>query len=182
MTVRPSRLASRAPQSLPRRKPGMKDFFMPSTNHPHPEGARSACLEGRKDPDAARTAMIRPRRSLLFMPGTNSRALDKVRELGADGLIFVLEVEDQPVSPQLTRLIERSAIGARHEQQAAARSDHRCSRCIRVFASFETRASRALRMRMVGGWHEKILHPRLSPGQALRCSRSEPRRTYRHSS
>jgi citrate lyase subunit beta/citryl-CoA lyase len=34
---------------------------------------------------------IRPRRSLLFMPGANRRALDKSRELPADGLIFDLE-------------------------------------------------------------------------------------------
>jgi citrate lyase subunit beta / citryl-CoA lyase len=34
---------------------------------------------------------IRPRRSLLFMPGANARALDKARELPADGLIFDLE-------------------------------------------------------------------------------------------
>jgi citrate lyase subunit beta/citryl-CoA lyase len=35
--------------------------------------------------------MIRPRRSLLFMPGANTRALEKARELPADGLIFDLE-------------------------------------------------------------------------------------------
>jgi citrate lyase subunit beta/citryl-CoA lyase len=34
---------------------------------------------------------VRPRRSLLFMPGANARALDKARELPADGLIFDLE-------------------------------------------------------------------------------------------
>jgi citrate lyase subunit beta/citryl-CoA lyase len=34
---------------------------------------------------------IRPRRSLLFMPGANARALEKARELPADGLIFDLE-------------------------------------------------------------------------------------------
>src|SRR6185437_12318043 len=36
-------------------------------------------------------ATIRPRRSLLFMPGANARALAKSRELPADGLIFDLE-------------------------------------------------------------------------------------------
>ena len=35
--------------------------------------------------------MIHPRRSLLFMPGANSRALDKSRNLAADCLIFDLE-------------------------------------------------------------------------------------------
>jgi citrate lyase subunit beta/citryl-CoA lyase len=35
--------------------------------------------------------MIRPRRSLLFMPGSNARALEKGRSLPADGLILDLE-------------------------------------------------------------------------------------------
>src|SRR5579862_6685419 len=40
---------------------------------------------------AANGPIIRSRRSLLFMPGANARALDKARELPADGLIFDLE-------------------------------------------------------------------------------------------
>ncbi len=35
--------------------------------------------------------MIRPRRSVLFMPGSNARALVKARSLAADGIIFDLE-------------------------------------------------------------------------------------------
>jgi len=34
---------------------------------------------------------VRPRRSVLYMPGSNARALDKARTLPADGLIFDLE-------------------------------------------------------------------------------------------
>ena len=34
---------------------------------------------------------IRPRRSVLFLPGSNPRALEKARTLAADGLIFDLE-------------------------------------------------------------------------------------------
>jgi citrate lyase subunit beta / citryl-CoA lyase len=34
---------------------------------------------------------VRPRRSVLYMPGSNARALDKARGLPADGLIFDLE-------------------------------------------------------------------------------------------
>lgn len=34
---------------------------------------------------------IRPRRSVLYMPGSNARALEKARELPADGLILDLE-------------------------------------------------------------------------------------------
>ena len=37
------------------------------------------------------TASIRPRRSVLYMPGSNPRALGKARTLPADGLIFDLE-------------------------------------------------------------------------------------------
>ncbi len=36
-------------------------------------------------------APLRPRRSVLFMPGSNPRALAKARSLAADGLIFDLE-------------------------------------------------------------------------------------------
>lgn len=36
--------------------------------------------------------MTRPRRSLLFMPGSNARALEKARNLPADG--FILDLED----------------------------------------------------------------------------------------
>jgi citrate lyase subunit beta / citryl-CoA lyase len=33
----------------------------------------------------------RPRRSVLYMPGSNGRALEKAKTLAADGLIFDLE-------------------------------------------------------------------------------------------
>ena len=34
---------------------------------------------------------IRPRRSLLYMPGSNARALEKAKSLSADGVILDLE-------------------------------------------------------------------------------------------
>ena len=34
---------------------------------------------------------VRPRRSVLYMPGSNARALEKGRSLPADGLILDLE-------------------------------------------------------------------------------------------
>lgn len=37
------------------------------------------------------TTQVRPRRSVLYMPGSNLRALDKAKALAADGLIFDLE-------------------------------------------------------------------------------------------
>ena len=36
-------------------------------------------------------ASARPRRSVLYMPGSNARALEKGRSLPADGLILDLE-------------------------------------------------------------------------------------------
>jgi len=49
------------------------------------------------------TQSIRPRRSLLFMPGANARALEKARELPADGLIFDLEDAVAPEAKELAR-------------------------------------------------------------------------------
>ena len=34
---------------------------------------------------------VRPRRSILYMPGSNARAIEKARELPADGIILDLE-------------------------------------------------------------------------------------------
>jgi len=51
---------------------------------------------------------IRPRRSLLYMPGSNPRALDKARTLPADGLI--LDMEDS-VAPD-AKAVAREQIGA----------------------------------------------------------------------
>lgn len=49
------------------------------------------------------TETIRPRRSLLFMPGSNVRALEKSRELPADGLIFDIEDAVAPDAKQTAR-------------------------------------------------------------------------------
>ncbi|MCB1699440.1 MAG: CoA ester lyase [Halioglobus sp.] len=46
---------------------------------------------------------IRPRRSLLYMPGSNARALDKARSLPADGLILDLEDAVAPDAKELAR-------------------------------------------------------------------------------
>ncbi len=37
------------------------------------------------------SARVRPRRSVLYMPGSNARALAKAKSLPADALIFDLE-------------------------------------------------------------------------------------------
>ena len=46
---------------------------------------------------------IRPRRSLLYMPGSNPRALEKARELPVDGLIFDLEDAVAPAAKEKAR-------------------------------------------------------------------------------
>ncbi|KIZ32793.1 aldolase/citrate lyase family protein, partial [Rhodopseudomonas palustris] len=57
--------------------------------------------------------MIRPRRSLLFMPGSNARALEKARLLHADGLILDLEDAVAPDAKELARNQVAAAIAAR---------------------------------------------------------------------
>ena len=47
----------------------------------------------------------RPRRSVLYMPGSNARALDKARSLKADGLIFDLEDAVAPAAKEEARAL-----------------------------------------------------------------------------
>ena len=48
-------------------------------------------------------APVRPRRSVLFLPGSNPRALEKARTLAADGLIFDLEDAVAPAAKEAAR-------------------------------------------------------------------------------
>ena len=57
-------------------------------------------------------ASLRPRRSVLFMPGSNARALDKARELPADGLIFDLEDAVAPAAKEAARRTVADALAA----------------------------------------------------------------------
>lgn len=54
----------------------------------------------------------RPRRSVLYMPGSNPRALDKARSLAADGLIFDLEDAVAPDAKEQARQQVRDALAA----------------------------------------------------------------------
>jgi citrate lyase subunit beta/citryl-CoA lyase len=56
--------------------------------------------------------MIRPRRSLLFMPGSNARALEKARNLPADGIILDLEDSVAPDAKAMAREQIAQAIAA----------------------------------------------------------------------
>src|SRR5882724_13099859 len=55
---------------------------------------------------------VRPRRSVLYMPGGNSRALQKARGLDADGLIFDLEDAVAPDAKAAARAAVVAAISA----------------------------------------------------------------------
>jgi len=54
--------------------------------------------------------MLRPRRSVLFMPGSKPRALEKARALPADGLIFDLEDAVAPEAKESARAIIGAAV------------------------------------------------------------------------
>src|SRR3954449_12538233 len=58
-------------------------------------------------------AMTRPRRSLLFMPGSNARALEKARDLAADGIILDLEDSVAPDAKALARDQIAQAVAAK---------------------------------------------------------------------
>src|SRR3978361_1951278 len=57
--------------------------------------------------------MIRPRRSLLFMPGSNPRALEKARNLPADANILDLEDSVAPAAKAMARDQIAEAIAAK---------------------------------------------------------------------
>ena len=55
---------------------------------------------------------IRPRRSVLYMPGANSRALDKARSLPADAIVLDLEDAVAPAAKPRAREQVRAAVSA----------------------------------------------------------------------
>src|SRR5271154_3468340 len=56
---------------------------------------------------------IRPRRSVLYMPGSNARALEKAKALPADALILDLEDAVAPDAKELARAQVCDAVKAR---------------------------------------------------------------------
>ncbi len=58
------------------------------------------------------SAVFRPRRSLLFIPGSNPRALEKARALPADGLIIDLEDAVAAEAKEEARAIVAAALAA----------------------------------------------------------------------
>ena len=47
--------------------------------------------------------IIRPRRSVLYMPGSNARAIEKARTLPVDGVILDLEDAVAPAAKEIAR-------------------------------------------------------------------------------
>jgi len=58
------------------------------------------------------TEKIRPRRSALYMPASNERALEKAKTLGVDAVIFDLEDSVGPESKGEARVQARAAVSA----------------------------------------------------------------------
>ena len=58
------------------------------------------------------SGVVRPRRSILYMPGSNARALEKAKSLAADGLIFDLEDAVAPEAKEVARQMVCKAIRA----------------------------------------------------------------------
>src|SRR5689334_23309349 len=63
-------------------------------------------------PAQQEAVMTRPRRSLLFMPGSNPRAVQKARTLPADGIILDLEDSVAPEAKPAARDAIAAAIAA----------------------------------------------------------------------
>src|SRR5437870_13678498 len=57
-------------------------------------------------------ASCRPRRSVLFVPGSNPRALERARGLPADGLIFDLEDAVAPEGKEAARAAVSAALAS----------------------------------------------------------------------
>src|SRR5215475_3434365 len=55
---------------------------------------------------------IRPRRSVLYMPGSNARAIEKARTLAADGVILDLEDAVAPDAKEAARKQVAEAVKA----------------------------------------------------------------------
>jgi citrate lyase subunit beta/citryl-CoA lyase len=58
------------------------------------------------------TPIVRPRRSALYMPGSNARALEKARTLDADVLLLDLEDAVAPAAKQEARRLVLAAVAA----------------------------------------------------------------------
>ena len=71
---------------------------------------------------------IRPRRSVLYMPGSNARALEKAKSLAADALILDLEDAVAPEAKETARKQVCEAVQGRRLRPSRARHPHQRAR------------------------------------------------------
>lgn len=64
--------------------------------------------------------LLRPRRSALYMPGSNARAIEKARSLAAD--VLILDLEDA-VAPPARNVVQVDGQMMERLHLAAARRD-----------------------------------------------------------
>ena len=132
---------------------------------------------------------IRPRRSVLYMPGSNARALEKARSLPADALILDLEDAVAPEAKEAARGQVCAAIAAggygrrevviringldtpwgQADLQAAAHAMRAagCQRCCACAALAITRRASAAKP-------PRSIKPELSPCRRARCATPDP--------
>ena len=63
--------------------------------------------------------MIRPRRSVLYMPGSNARAIEKARTLPADGVILDLDMSVVSSAREMQVLFPKAVAGQANEDELA---------------------------------------------------------------
>ena len=106
---------------------------------------------------------IRPRRSALYMPGSNARALDKARSLPADVLIFDLE---DAVAPALKDTARAQVLAALREGGYGSREV-----VVRVNGA-STPWGRDDLIALAGAGADAVLLPKVgAPGDIMRASR-----------
>ena len=106
---------------------------------------------------------IRPRRSALYMPGSNARALDKARSLPADVLIFDLE---DAVAPALKETARAQVLAALREGGYGSREV-----VVRVNGA-STPWGRDDLIALAGAGADAVLLPKVgAPGDIMRASR-----------
>ncbi len=108
-------------------------------------------------------ANLRPRRSALFVPGSNARAVEKAKTLPADVLIFDLE---DSVAPEHKDLAREAAVSAVH----ALRDDRR-EIVVRVNDLDTPWAARDLAA-MVAAGPDALLLPKITRSDDIRRARS----------
>ena len=105
---------------------------------------------------------IRPRRSALYMPGSNARALDKARSLPADVLIFDLE---DAVAPALKETARAQVLAALREGGYGSREV-----VVRVNGA-STPWGRDDLIALAGAGADAVLLPKVgAPGDIMRAS------------